>query len=456
MAVQTSDADPEDESLLIAHRWCEHEGPGWFVRGQIGRGHTAPVFAIDSPEGGRALKIYDATFSEGGEGEIQRTRIEQQLRLRGHNCASLVQVFDGGVFENRLYILMSLAPGRELEKCLEEIPRHKIRQIVDQIAKAVLFLRSKNLCHRDIKSANIFISDDFQCATLLDISVTRDIHDPVGIGTDHEGQLPIVATARYSPPEYLFRLLDPGPALWHALDIYQLGALLHDLIARQPLFQAEYTHSKQNRYRFAWLVATVDPVIEAGDVDLDLVFLARRALDKDWERRSNLRIEDFFADTSIQVDHSLQLLGLGSSSGLAQRGLLGGAGARRRKLTHLARGLEETMLEHLRQKGATAVHRNEIGNTDDARRLTFEWAPTDVAATAAGNIELRSVLYVTEASKGLSFGIKACLGAVVAGVQRHSELEMPVVHEEAGFEALLAKNSVAALERLAVGLFCAR
>src|SRR6516225_10733207 len=240
IAARWADADPDNESLLIAHRWCEQNGAGWSVCSQIGRGLTAPVFAIASPDGGRALKIYDAAFSQGGEGEIQQTRIQQQLRLRDHNCASLVKVFDGGVFEDRLFILMSLAPGRELEKCLGEIPRQKIRPIVDQIAKAVLFLRSKNICHRDIKSANIFISNDFECATLLDISVTRDIHDPVGIGTDHEGQLPIVATARYSPPEYLFRLLDPGPSLWHALDIYQLGALLHDLIVRRPLFHDEY------------------------------------------------------------------------------------------------------------------------------------------------------------------------------------------------------------------------
>src|SRR5690348_14844169 len=112
---------------------------------------------------------------------------------------------------------MSRAPGKELETRLSVVPRNRIRHIVDQIARAVLFLRQYDLCHRDIKSANIFVSDDFESVTLLDLSVLRDIHDPLGIGTDHDGQLPVVATARYSPPEYLFRLLDPGPKLWHAL-----------------------------------------------------------------------------------------------------------------------------------------------------------------------------------------------------------------------------------------------
>ena len=148
------------------------------------------------------------------------------------------------------------------------------------MARAAIFLRENGLCHRDIKAANIFVSDDFGHSTLLDISVVRNVTDPIGIGTDHEGQLPVVATARYSPPEYLFRLREPGNDLWHALNVYQLGALLHDLIVREPLFEAEYLKSAENRYRFAWVVAMVDPVVQADDVDRDLILTACRALDK--------------------------------------------------------------------------------------------------------------------------------------------------------------------------------
>src|SRR6185437_11160651 len=98
--------------------------------------------------------------------------------------------------------------GQELEKRLTDVPREKIRTILDQVAQAAIFLRGKGLCHRDIKAANVFLSDDFSHCTLLDISVIRDVTDPIGAGTDQEGQLPFIATARYSPPEYLFRLLD--------------------------------------------------------------------------------------------------------------------------------------------------------------------------------------------------------------------------------------------------------
>ncbi|HEX3860133.1 MAG TPA: protein kinase [Stellaceae bacterium] len=160
---------PKDEPLQIARRWCEKNGAGWSVLAESGQGNTATVFVVKSPEGELALQLYNTAFSQGDEGRIQQNRIDQQLQLKHHDCPSLVSVFDGGEFENRLFILMARAPGQELEKRLTFIPRKNIRLIVDQIARAVIYLRSKSLCHRDIKSANVFVSDDFECATLLGI-----------------------------------------------------------------------------------------------------------------------------------------------------------------------------------------------------------------------------------------------------------------------------------------------
>ena len=294
----------------IAARWCRAKGDSWILGPQLGAGGTAPVLEVTSPDGPRALKVYDEEFSSGHLGHIEHSRIQQQLSLQNHDCPSLIQVYEGATFEDRLYLLMSRAPGTELEKRLPDVPRSKIRGIVHDVARACLFLQSRDICHRDIKAANVFVSDDFDHATLLDISVIRGIHDPVGVGTDHDGQLPVLATARYSPPEYLFRLIEPGPDLWHSLTIYQLGALLHDLIARTPLFQAEYEQSRSNRYRFAWVVATQTPRLQASDVADDLLFIAHRALDKDWTRRSALRIDDFLHDPKSRQRHAFQMLGM--------------------------------------------------------------------------------------------------------------------------------------------------
>src|SRR5260221_12994446 len=126
-----SAGNTDSEALQVARRWCESKGAPWSVSHQLGPGGTARVFEVSSPDGLRALKIYDADLSSGQKGEIEQKRIDKQLALKGHDCPFLVQIYDGGIFEDRLYLLMSRAPGRELQKCLSEIPRSKIRVIVD-------------------------------------------------------------------------------------------------------------------------------------------------------------------------------------------------------------------------------------------------------------------------------------------------------------------------------------
>jgi serine/threonine protein kinase len=442
-----TDQDSKDVSLQIAQRWCDSQGQGWSVHASLGKGGTAPVFEVVSPDGPRALKIYDAEFSSGAKGEIEHKRIEQQLALKGHGCPYLVQIDDGGRFDGRLFLLMGRAPGTELATRLGDIPRCKIRQIVDQVTRAAIFLRDKELCHRDIKAANVFISDDFERCTLLDISVIRNVTDPIGLGTDHEGELPVVATARYSPPEYLFRLLEPGPDLWHALNVYQLGALLHDLIMREPLFQAEYLKSTVNRYRFAWIVATVDPNVQADDVDRDLLLTARRALDKNWQRRSVLTLEGFLGDAAIHKVKALQVLGVAIDRGSLQE--TDDLTVRLQRVREVAGDLQHAFTEHLRKNGVTSYHDVRPGPHDTSNLIAFQWnAPTDL--NTPQRIELQVELQLLAQGNVHRFGVCVKLDIQLNNQGKSVSMVLPELQDEAGVVQRLLGNIVDAFEQLAM------
>ncbi len=412
----------------VADRWCRDRGAGWSLCEQLGEGGTAPVFEVMSPDGPRALKVYDEKFSSGARGEIEIERIKQQIGIGLHDCPSLVRVYDGGEFNGRLCLLMSRAPGSELEKHLKEVPRSSIREIMHQVAQACLFLRERDLCHRDVKAANIYATPpDFAKSTLLDVSVARNVHDPVGLGTDHDGQLPVLATARYSPPEYLFRLIDPDALLWHALTVYQLGALLHDLIMRTPLFQAEYEQSEDNRYRFAWLVATKIPAISVTDVDEDLVFLARRALDKDWKRRSELQIEEFLNDPARRSTPALQMLGFGRRGDALPAG---GLAVKHARLDRVANKLEEHLTKHFREHGVTTRHEVRPGSHGDASRsVELTW---DTSSTTGQSETIRFQLAVRwiERSQGVCFGGSAKLTRTTVDEKKQIGLLLPDVPED--------------------------
>jgi len=334
---------------------------------------------------------------------------------------------------------MDCAEGQELEKRLPDVPRSKIRSIVDQVARAAIFLRERGLSHRDLKSANVFVSDDFDRVKVLDLSVVRDIHDPLGIGTDHHNQLPVVATSRYTPPEYLFRLHEPSPELWHGVDVYQLGGLLHDLIMREPMFSSEYSDSSENRYRFAWIVATMDPVVRAIDVDADLILLARRALDKNWSRRRQLRLTDFLSDSGTQTT-SLAAIGLTPST----RGNVDVTGGLRPVVANkLAIAVDDHVLAYLRERGITATHRIEPGDNDMTWSLLWTWGFQ--APNVASYVELKIELGLVSGRSDARVKLLAYFTARIDGIELSSQMDLPETPLAEGAEVDLARLIEAAL-----------
>jgi len=424
---------------------------GWSVKSGCGSGGTSAVFVVASPNGEKALKILDEKYSTGALGEQSAKRIELEKSIGVHDCPYLVKVYDGGRFEDRLFVLMSKAPGTELEKILAKVPHSKIRGIVDQIAQACQFLRSHDICHRDIKSSNIFVSDDFNVATLLDLSVSRVIDDPIGMGTDHEGQLPVVATSRYSPPEYLFRLIDASPELWHALDIYQLGGLLHDLLMKEPMFEAQYKLSQDNRYRFAWIVATIDPEISSPEANQDLVLLARRALDKNYQRRGALHLEDFRNDAAIQRANGLIALGLGPRKSPTHE--VFGKAQLLRRIIELSKSIEALLVDRLRGSGITATHEIRPGNQDSQKIIELRWdTPTTDQGLKLKDVNLLVVIALIAKDEAITASLTCELSAVVEGNSRKSSIVFPVVAEQADLDELLCSQILEALGDLARGV----
>lgn len=434
----------DEKNLAIARRWCEKRGVGWQLVATAGRGGTAPVYEVTSPDGPRALKLLDEDYSTGDARNESLRRVRMQCEQIGiHDCPNLVNVYEGGEFEDRLFLVMNKAPGAELAKKLQVIPREKIAGIVDQIARACIFLRERGLCHRDIKSENIFVTDDFSKAILLDVSVVRNIYDPIGIGTDHGNKLPVVATSRYTPPEYLFRLVDPGKELWHAVDIYQLGCLIHDLVMRVQMFDEEYQRSADNRYRFAWIVATKTPRLTAADVDTALILLGQRALDKKYERRSFLQLEDFLEEKESRSKLGLDVIGLG---GVQAPVLQSSTPVNIRQLLQFqAKALEEKIRAFQAEKGVRAVH--DATALDDLHwSISFDWT---TKAERLNQVRLSYKLRCETTPDEISIGLSAHLEISDSQDQLSASLEIPPIPFSDDIESALFSSAVASITELA-------
>lgn len=428
---------------------------GWNLGKALGAGATAATFEVGTDDGLRALKLYAPRFLTGKAGDQTRRRLGIILNhLKGHNCPNLVKIYEGDEHNKILYLLMQRAPGKCLADVLKLVPRQSIRSIVAQVASAAKFLEDLGLCHRDIKAENIVVSEDFAHAILLDLGVVRWLDDEAGAGTDQEGQLPFVATARYSSPEYMFRLMSSGRELWRALTFYQLGGLVHDLITKELLFEDVVAKARENRYLIAYAVATRVPQLpHSADIPLDLVLLAQRALEKDATRRlASITWEHFLGEDSRRRTELILGLGVGASS----------PGPTDTVVPNWARELEQSLNKKLSEMGIHCEHpRPEIMDGSSAR-LRFIWTPPAAALPADSSVAVTFLLTAKHGCMVLdSFAELSCGSAELQKTVSKPVVSLaisldqfPPTLVEHAFDAFL-QNSAQVLEEHAGRLFAA-
>ncbi|MBN8937925.1 MAG: protein kinase [Rhizobiales bacterium] len=408
-----------------ANRLCEAKG--WSLGALLGKGGSAAVFEVTTEAGDTALKVFFPRFIEGREGAITRKRLEiVKDRLIGHACPTLVRIHAIDEFEGAPFMVMEHVAGSMLTDVLRLVPAPAVEGIVRQIAEAAKYLEDLGLTHRDIKSDNIMVDATLTKATLVDVGVARIIDDPVGSGTDDDGKLPFVATARYSSPEYMFRLAPPGPELWRALNFYQLGGLIHDLLCGEPLFEEVVRQAASNRYLIAYAVATDIPHVKPRNGVPDyLVNLAQRCLQKDLAPRlASVSWEDFFGRDRQRENEAL--LGIRGDR-------ISSSGVRTLDVAELGRSIENSIDNRLMAKGLSCRHSTTVihhTRVDIRIRWTPPKLPPDVEIEVLIDLsEIDGQLRITASSQLRPLSAKSFEAPVVAIASDAADLELSATNQ---------------------------
>ena len=210
---------------------------GWQIQDLIRHGKSAAVFTAHQSPRTAALKIFDPELVARYGELTQLTRIHRELSLRDRHHPNLVDIYDGGRCPATGYhfLVMEYLAGDPLSMHIPTLPRPRIAVLLRQVASAAKFLEDNELVHRDIKPDNIVIDTTTGDATLLDLGVLRPINSD-STATDDDEVQHFLGTLQYSPPEFLLREEEDTVEGWRAVTFYQLGAVLHDLIERRPIF----------------------------------------------------------------------------------------------------------------------------------------------------------------------------------------------------------------------------
>lgn len=128
----------------------------------------------------------------------------------------IVHVYEYGVLDDQTpYFTMEIVPGQELAE-LGKVGIDQAWKLLIQAAKALGFIHSRRLVHRDIKAENLRVQPDGQLK-LMDFGLMEPL------GNRSNGQL--TGTIAYLPPEVPQRGL-----ITEASDIYSLGVVAFEML----------------------------------------------------------------------------------------------------------------------------------------------------------------------------------------------------------------------------------
>ncbi|MDR0966500.1 MAG: protein kinase [Myxococcales bacterium] len=226
-------AQPEvdDPSFSKVHAGDIFEGK-WRIESKLGQGGMGAVFLAHdiSLERQVAIKILAGELCHDGE-FVDRFEREAKLTAKLEH-PNIVPIYAVGRFGARPFIVMKVLEGVPLGKKIREsktgMSVADILSILKQLCSGLGFIHTKGFVHRDIKSANIHLSDAGH-ATILDFGIIRDTKESEGL--TRAGML--MGTPHYMAPEQAM-----GNPIDSRTDLYALGCMVFEMFtARLPFIE---------------------------------------------------------------------------------------------------------------------------------------------------------------------------------------------------------------------------
>lgn len=199
----------------------------------LGEGGMASVYkAYDtSLERNVAIKIIRTDIEDSNDGEFLKRFQREARALAQLDHPYILKVLDYGEQDGVPYLVMPFVPGGTLkQKMGSALSPQQAASLLAPIANALEYAHQQNIIHRDVKPANILISQsgapllsDFGIAKVISGSgATQLTAAGVGIGTPD-----------YMAPEQWMGIADPGT------DIYSLGVVFYEMVTGHRPYTAD-------------------------------------------------------------------------------------------------------------------------------------------------------------------------------------------------------------------------
>lgn len=292
----------------------------YLIAREIAQGGMGTVFLAERADGEFEQKVALKIIKRGMDSDAVLRRFLNERRILASLAhPNIARLLDGGTTDEGVpYFVMEYVEGVPITQYADEndLGIDERLRLFGEVAAAVSFAHKNLVIHRDLKPSNILVTRDGR-PKLLDFGIAKLLTS--GNGGMITATQQFVLTPDYASPEQV-----RGEQLTTATDVYSLGVILYELLARQRPHKIETTN-------FAEMIKVVceshpPPPSRARPADSsrlrgDLDNIALRALKKEPDRRYS-SVEQLNEDIRRHLKH-LPIVAASDSWGYRTRKFVG-------------------------------------------------------------------------------------------------------------------------------------
>jgi len=214
-----------------------------------------------------AIKVLRADLARDPSFYLRFRREAQNAAALNH--PAIVAVYDTGEAETTggplPYIVMEYVDGVTLRDIIHHdgpMPPRRALEVIADACQALNFSHQHGIIHRDVKPANIMISNT-GAVKVMDFGIARAIADT---GNSVTQTAAVIGTAQYLSPEQA-----RGERVDARSDVYSLGCVLYEILTGEPPFVGDspvavaYQHVREDpiapSHKHAGISAELDAVV---------------------------------------------------------------------------------------------------------------------------------------------------------------------------------------------------
>ncbi|MEO3813518.1 protein kinase [Sphaerisporangium sp. B11E5] len=207
------------------------------VEAVVGRGGMATVYRARDRRLGRAVALKVLAPQLTQDPRFRERFVRESRLVAAVDHPNIIPIYEAGERDDLLFIAMRYVEGADLRKVIQSagpLPVARAYRLFTQIASALDAAHQSGLVHRDVKPANILVTEgserDPEHIYLTDFGLTKSTFSEAGL-TSHGH---FMGTPRYVAPEQIRGLAVDGRS-----DLYAFACVVYEALAGQPPFQRE-------------------------------------------------------------------------------------------------------------------------------------------------------------------------------------------------------------------------